>query len=197
MRVHLAACLAFALSACQTPAPPATARPRVGFFAAPRGRPRAPPPRWLVGAPDAHPALDGTWKPDGWTGKIVAGAVFFQTQYCFDMPVLRRYMARLVDEGITERAYFLIGIGPIASAKSARWMNEKLFGVHVPEALVARLDGARDQAAEGRAICAELLEELQTIEGVSGAHLMAPRQEASVARVIEDSAVLKARRAPV
>ena len=163
----------------------------------PGGRAITPPPVLLIGAADAPRALDETWKPDGLHGKIDAGAVFFQTQYCFDMPVLRRYMARLGDEGITERAYFLIGIGPIASAKSARWMNEKLFGVHVPEALVARLDGARDQAAEGRAICAELLEELQTIEGVSGAHLMAPRQEASVARVIEDSAVLKARRAPV
>ena len=106
---------------------------------------------------------------------------------------MRLYSAR----GVTERAYYLIGIGPLASAKSARWMTENLFGVHVPDVLIARLEGAEDQRAEGRAICAELLRELQEIEGVSGAHLMAPRSEYSVARVIADSAILDARLVPV
>ena len=142
---------------------------------------------------DAPRPLDATWKPDGLHAKIDAGADFFQTQFCFDMEVLRAYMARLTDEGITERAYFLIGIGPIASAKSARWMNDKLFGVHVPDSLIGRLEQAQDQRAEGRAICAELLQELQGIDGVSGAHLMAPGGEASIARVIEDSGILDSR----
>ena len=159
----------------------------------PSGRAITPPPGLFIGAADAPRPLDDGWKPEGLLAKIDAGAEFFQTQYCFDMDVLRRYMARLVDEGVTERAYFLIGIGPLASAKSARWMNEKLFGVHIPEALVTRLDGAEDQRAEGRAICAELVQELQDIDGVSGAHLMAPGQEASIARVIEESGVLEAR----
>lgn len=163
----------------------------------PGGRAITPPPRLFIGAADTPRPLDDEWKPDGLFAKIDAGAGFFQTQYCFAMDVLRRYMARLVDEGVTERAYFLIGIGPLASAKSARWMNEKLFGVHVPEALIARLEGAEDQRAEGRAICAELLQELRDIDGVSGAHLMAPRQEASIARVIEESGVLEARLALV
>ncbi len=163
----------------------------------PGGRAITPPPGLFIGAADTPRPLDDEWKPDGLFAKIDAGAGFFQTQYCFAMDVLRRYMARLVDEGVTERAYFLIGIGPLASAKSARWMNEKLFGVHVPEALIARLEGAEDQRAEGRAICAELLQELRDIDGVSGAHLMAPRQEASIARVIEESGILEARLALV
>ena len=97
------------------------------------------------------------------------------------------YMARLVDLGIAERAFFLIGIGPLASARSARWMNENLFGVHVPEALIARLDGAAEPRAEGVRICSEMLQEIRGIEGVAGAHLMAPRQEAAIARVIAGS----------
>jgi methylenetetrahydrofolate reductase (NADPH) len=109
------------------------------------------------------------------------------------MDVLRAYMARLGDEGITERAFFLIGIGPIASVRSARYMNENLFGVYIPEPLIKRLEGAEDQRAEGRAICAELLQELREIDGVSGAHLMAPRQENSIAQVIEESGVLAER----
>ena len=83
----------------------------------------------LRGAADAPRPLDDNWKPDGLLAKLDAGADFFQTQYCFDMDVLRAYMARLGDEGITERAFFLIGIGPIASVRSARYMNENLLRV--------------------------------------------------------------------
>jgi methylenetetrahydrofolate reductase (NADPH) len=159
----------------------------------PGGREVSPPPALFIGAADAPRPLDDNWKPDGLRAKLDAGAEFFQTQYCFDMDVLRAYMARLGDEGITERAFFLIGIGPIASVRSARYMNENLFGVHIPEPLINRLEGADDQRAEGRAICAELLQELREIDGVSGAHLMAPRQENSIAQVIEESGVLATR----
>ncbi len=159
----------------------------------PGGREVSPPPALFIGAADAPRPLDDNWKPDGLRAKLDAGADFFQTQYCFDMDVLRAYMARLGDEGITERAFFLIGIGPIASVRSARYMNENLFGVHIPEPLIKRLEGADDQRAEGRAICAELLQELREIDGVSGAHLMAPRQENSIAQVIEASGVLATR----
>ena len=79
------------------------------------------------------------------TGQPEAGADFFQTQFAFGLEPLRRYMARLVDAGITERAYFIIGIGPLASARSARWMNDNLFGVHVPEPLIARLEPVTGQ----------------------------------------------------
>ena len=72
-------------------------------------------------------------------------------------------------------------------------MNENLFGVHVPEAIIARLEGADDQKAEGRAICAELLQGFSEIEGCAGAHLMAPHGEASCARVISESGLLALR----
>ncbi len=74
-------------------------------------------------------------------------------------------------------------------------MNENLFGVHIPDAIVARLDQASDQRAEGRKICVELLQELAEIEGVAGAHLMAPRQEQAIAEAIAESGLLKKREA--
>jgi methylenetetrahydrofolate reductase (NADPH) len=58
-------------------------------------------------------------------------------------------------------------------------MNDNLFGVNVPEPIITRLAGAADAAAaaaEGRAICAELIRGLQEIPGVAGAHVMAPAQ---------------------
>ena len=152
----------------------------------PSGRAIKVPPRFLIGAADSphDPAPD--WWPDRLIAKQEAGAEFVQTQFCFDPGLVRRYLARLADFGLTGKMRFLIGVGPLASAASARWMNEKLFGVTVPEALITRLEQAGDQAAEGCRICVELIEELREIDGVAGAHIMAPRQgAAAIAAVIE------------
>jgi len=161
----------------------------------PSGRIIDPPPRLFIGAADSPHDPNREWKPDGLKAKIDAGADFIQTQYCFDLALLRRYLARLGDHGLLERLYLMVGIGPIASAKSARWMNENLFGVHVPDEIIARLDKASDQRAEGRRICVELLQELAEIKGVAGAHLMAPRQEQAIAEAIADSGLLLKREA--
>jgi methylenetetrahydrofolate reductase (NADPH) len=161
----------------------------------PSGRPVSPRPRLFIGAADAPQDPKPGWKPDALNAKIAAGADFVQTQYCFDLALLRRYLARLGDEGVLERIHVIVGIGPIASAKSARWMNEHLFGVHIPDAIIARLEKANDPRAEGQRICVELLQELAEIEGVAGAHLMAPRHELSIAQTITESGLLQKRRA--
>ncbi len=88
---------------------------------------------------------DEKWSSGGLRAKIEAGAGFVQTQFGFDLDVVRAYVARLLEEGLLEGVGLLIGIGPIRSAKSARWMNENLFGVHVPEPVIARLEQADDQ----------------------------------------------------
>ena len=107
-----------------------------------------------------------------------------QTQFCMDAGVARRYLARLAEHGV--RVPFLIGISPLRSAKSARWMREKLFGTIIPE--VRRSRGSKrwpaDPAAEGRKLCVDLMRDLATIPGVAGVHIMAPGNEAAIADVI-------------
>jgi methylenetetrahydrofolate reductase (NADPH) len=129
------------------------------------------------------------WEPKSLKDKIAAGCEFVQTQFCMDAGVARRYMARLAEHGVT--VPFLIGISPLRSAKSARWMKEKLFGTIIPETMIARLEAASDPAAEGRKLCLELLRELATIPGVAGVHIMAPGNEAAIGDVIKDAAGLK------
>jgi methylenetetrahydrofolate reductase (NADPH) len=161
----------------------------------PSGRSIDPAPSLFLGAAEM-PALPGEhWPAARLQAKIDNGTQFFQTQYCFDLAKVRAYCQGLVDGGFTEQAYFLIGIGPLASAKSASWMNANLFGVQVPDAIITRLEGAADQKAEGRAICAELLQGMSEIEGCAGAHLMAPHQEAACAQVIRESGLLDRREA--
>jgi methylenetetrahydrofolate reductase (NADPH) len=153
----------------------------------------AVPPRLFIGCADAPFVPPDDWEPGALNAKMAAGAQFAQTQYCFDLDTCRTYMARLMDHGIPEKLPFLIGIGPLASAKQARWMDENLWGVSIPEPIIDRLEGAADPKAEGKTICAELIQEMRDIPGVAGCHLMAPRQEATMAEVIEESGMLKDR----
>src|SRR5215813_12458405 len=89
------------------------------------------------------------WKPAGLQAKIDAGAQFVQTQFCMDAEVVHRYMARLAEQGLTGKLSFLIGVVPLRSAKSARWIKEKLFGAVIPDALIDRMEEATDPMAEG------------------------------------------------
>ena len=160
----------------------------------PSGRAIVKPPKLFIGAADAPREPDGDWAPSSLFAKLEAGAQFFQTQFCFDIDLVRRYMARLDDEGILERSYFMIGIGPIASAKSARWMNKNLFGVEIPGSIIDRIEKANDQKAEGKMICLELIQQLQEIKGVSGVHLMGPRIEQTAAQVISEAGIREGRK---
>lgn len=162
----------------------------------PSGREIATPPRLFLGAADSPTEPGPDWSAAPLHAKVDAGAQFFQTQYCFEPAMVRRYMARLGDEGILDKAAFIIGIGPIRSSKSARWMNVNLWGVHIPDAVIGRLDAATDQAEEGIMVCAELIEALQEIPGVSGVHVMGPRSEQAAAEAIKRSGILD-RRSPV
>lgn len=126
--------------------------------------------------------------------KIAAGAQFVQSQYCYDVPMLVEYMKRVRDMGLHEACFILIGVGPLASARTARWMRTNVPGVHIPDAVIARLEGAADQKAEGKRLCIDIINEVKEIEGVSGIHVMAYRQEEFVAEIVAESGVLKGRK---
>lgn len=163
----------------------------------PNGRAVGGRARFLIGGADT-PVDPGTlWSPERLKRKRAAGITFIQTQFAMDAGLVRRYLARLVDEGLVPSLRYLIGIAPLSSARSARWMREKLPGTVIPDETIARLEGAADPAAEGRRICLELIAELSTIPGVSGVHLMAPRNQSAMADVIKAARPLTRRAAPV
>ena len=159
----------------------------------PSGRSVAAMPRLFVGAADSPCEPAPGWRPAGLLRKLDAGARFVQTQYCFDPALMRRYVAALGDFGIPDRAHILVGVGPLRSARSARWMDENLFGVRVPASIIARLDDAGDEAEEGIRVCIELIEAMRGIPGIAGAHVMGPRSEAAAAEAIRRSGVREMR----
>lgn len=125
--------------------------------------------------------------------KIEAGAEYIQSQYCFDLPVLKDFMARAVDMGLTENCYILPGVGVLPSARTAKWMRDNVPGVHIPDSVIKRMKQADKPLREGRKICIELMQQIKEIPGVSGVHVMAYRQEKWVGDVVKKSGVLDGR----
>jgi len=158
------------------------------------GRKITVPPRVLLGAVENPFAPPYEFRPRRLAKKIAAGAQFIQTQYCFDVPLLERFMARARELGLHERAFILVGVGPLASARAARWMRANVPGIHIPDAVIARLEGAANQKAEGKALCIELIQRIREIPGIAGIHVMAYRQEELVSDIVQASGVLAGRR---
>ncbi len=150
-------------------------------------------PRVFLGAAENPFAEPLDWRPLRLAKKIASGAQFIQTQYCFDIPRLRQFMATAEDLGLIDRVFLLVGVGPLRSARAAEWMRAHVPGLYIPDAIIQRLTGAQDQAHEGRNLCVDLIQEIRAIRGVHGVHVMAFRQEEAIADVIDRSRVLAGR----
>jgi 5,10-methylenetetrahydrofolate reductase len=158
------------------------------------GRKISEPPQVFLGAAINPFAPPHEFRPLRLKKKIEAGAQFVQSQYCYDVPILKDYMQRVTDMRLHEECFILIGVGPLKSAKAARWIRSNVPGVHIPENIIKRLDGANDQQQEGKQICIEIIQEIQDIKGVSGVHVMAYRQEELVADIIQKSGIIAHRK---
>ena len=152
----------------------------------PSGRKIEDAPEFFIGGADTPFEVKDDFDGANLIKKINAGVEFFQTQYAFDEVVLKNYMLTLNNLGITDKAYFIIGLGVIRSAKSARWMNKNLFGINIPEKIITRIENSNDEKTEGIKICIELIEKYKLISGVSGVHLMGYKQEQDIASVISN-----------
>ena len=152
----------------------------------PSGRKIEDAPEFFIGGADTPFEVEDDFDGANLIKKINAGVEFFQTQYAFDEVVLKNYMLKLNKLGITDKAYFIIGLGVIRSAKSARWMNKNLFGINIPEKIITRIENSNDEKIEGIKICIELIEKYKLISGVSGVHLMGYKQEQDIASVISN-----------
>ncbi|PZM12857.1 methylenetetrahydrofolate reductase [Rhizobium tubonense] len=158
------------------------------------GRKLTKPPQVFLGAAINPFAPPYDFRPYRLAKKIEAGAQFVQSQYCYDVPMFREYMKKVRDLGLDEKCFILVGVGPLASARTARWMRSNVPGVHIPDAIIERIEGAADQKKEGKQLCIDIINEVKEIAGVSGIHVMAYRQEEYVAEMVHDSGVLKGRR---
>ncbi len=114
--------------------------------------------------------------------KIDGGARFFQTQAVFDTEKLPAFMKRATPFGKP----VLAGILLVKSVKMARYMNEHVWGITVPEAIIDRFERAADKRAECVAVTSGLIRAVRDA-GVNGIHLYALGWEDLVPTILKES----------
>jgi methylenetetrahydrofolate reductase (NADPH) len=150
------------------------------------------PPAMFIGAA-ANPFADPfEYRVIRLAKKIDAGADFIQTQCIYNMDRFKEWMKMAREEGLTEKVHILGGVTPLKSAGMAKFMNNKVAGMDVPEAVIDRMAGVPKEKAveEGLKICLETIAELRDIEGVHGVHIMAIEWEDIVGEIVESAGLM-------
>ena len=148
------------------------------------GKPIDAPPRYFIGVADAP--LIAEYDPGRLEAKLDAGADFVQTQIAYDLDALRSWAETVGSRGILDRASVIVGMTPLRSARTARFMNENLFGVTVPQRIIDVLEEAGPRAEDvGVDMAIELVQGLRAIQGIAGVHIMALGRDEVIRRVVE------------
>jgi len=124
--------------------------------------------------------------------KIDAGADFIQTQCIYNMDRFKEWMKMAREEGLTEKVHILGGVTPLKSAGMAKFMNNKVAGMDIPESLIKQMAGVPKEKAieEGIKICLETITELREMEGIHGVHIMAIEWEEIVCQIVESAGLM-------
>lgn len=155
------------------------------------GRTLDPPPGWLIGAAENPFTPPAGFRTDRLAKKVAAGAEFVQTQFVFDVPAFTRWMAQVRDLGLLERCSILAGVGPVRSLRALAHMRSNVPGLSIPEEVDRRLRGVPPGrvTGEGLAMCAETIQQVLQIPGVSGIHVMAPVFEQAIPGILDRAGI--------
>ena len=131
-----------------------------------------------------NPDLDG--EMSRLAAKVEAGARFFQTQAVYDVPAFERF-ARRLDRFEGLGVAIVAGIIPIKSVRMARYLNENVPGIDVPDALIGEIAESRDVDATSTSIAARTIAGLGSL--CQGVHLMTLGREALVPAIVEQAGI--------
>ena len=145
----------------------------------------ADPPRYLIGVADVP--LADPYDPAKLDAKLDAGGDVVWTQITYDVDRLGEWAELVRPHGIFERASVIVGLVPLRSMKSARFLDG-LFGVHVPPAAFELLESAGSDAERaGLEFTIDVARRIREIDGISGLHLMGIGRDDLVRTVVEEA----------
>ncbi|PIP48729.1 MAG: 5,10-methylenetetrahydrofolate reductase [Chloroflexi bacterium CG23_combo_of_CG06-09_8_20_14_all_45_10] len=123
--------------------------------------------------------------------KLDAGVGFIQTQAVYDMDELKRFMENFHKMDNIDGVKILAGIVPIWGAKMARYMNENVPGIYVPQYLIDEIDQApkETKAAKGIEMAGRLIRQIKEEKICDGVHIMAIGREERVPAILEAAGI--------
>ena len=139
-------------------------------------------PQLTIGAVANPGASDLETEIENMKRKADAGAEFFQTQAIYDVGAFDQFMNKAKPERPV-----LGGIIPIKSVKMAQYMNDKIPGVDIPQALINKIDAAGDDKAKVAEISIEIAGSTVRALGdiTSGVHIMAIGWEDKIPAILD------------
>ena len=144
-------------------------------------------PRFCIGA-TVNPGARDLERDITRMGQMVdVGAHFFQTHAIFHPESFAEFMSRVNQI----KAPVLAGIILLKSARMARYLNENLPGVYVPQSLVEEMEQTEDRAKTGIEIAARIIREVREV--CRGVHIMAIGWERYIPQVLEEAGLSGAR----
>jgi methylenetetrahydrofolate reductase (NADPH) len=155
------------------------------------GRSVDPAPDWFIGAVENPFAPPEGFRAQRLGKKVTAGAEFIQTQFVYDIPAFSSWMEQVRDLGLTERCHIIAGVGPIRTLRALDHMRNNVPGLHIPDEIDRRLRAVPEDrvADEGMRLCAEVIQLVREIPGVSGVHVMAFGYERGIPEILERAGV--------
>ncbi|MBQ3491866.1 MAG: methylenetetrahydrofolate reductase [Oscillospiraceae bacterium] len=125
--------------------------------------------------------------------KVEAGAMYIQTQGIFDLDTYKRFLEEVDKAGI--KTHIMAGIIPLKAAGMAKYMNENVPGIDVPQHMIDRLAAAAAEGKEkgvkglpmklGIEMAAEMIAEIKAQGLGDGVHIMAIGAEKNVPVILE------------
>jgi methylenetetrahydrofolate reductase (NADPH) len=112
--------------------------------------------------------------------KLEAGAEFFQSQMITDFEKLDKFMSQIAC--VSDKP-ILAGIFLLKSAKNAKFINNYVPGVNIPDSIIERLAASEQPLQEGVKIAAEQVKLAQTM--CQGVHLMAVKREDLIPEILD------------
>ncbi len=123
--------------------------------------------------------------------KVEAGAGYIQTQGIFDLESLKRFLDAVDRADI--RVPIMAGIIPLKSAGMAKFMNQNVPGIAVPQDQIDALANAKAEGKKpgqlGMDLAAELIAQIKAENLCAGVHIMAIGAEENVPAILEKAGV--------
>ena len=116
--------------------------------------------------------------------KVRMGASFFQTQAVYDAATFETFMETARGFGVP----VLAGMIVLKSARMARFLDENLPGVSVPDSIIDEMDSAAVPAETSIEITSRLIRDVRDM--CDGTHIMAIGWESRIPEILEDSGLV-------
>ena len=129
--------------------------------------------------------------------KVEAGAMYIQTQGIFDLETFKRFLDKVDAAGI--KTHIMAGIIPLKAAGMAKYMNENVPGIDVPQHMIDRLAAAAAEGKEkgvkglpmklGIEMAAEMIAQIKDQHLCDGVHIMAIGAEKNVPIILDKAGI--------